>query len=76
VTRDFHGGLCFAGSFARPFGGALADRIGGTRALSVIYAVVAVTLLTVAKGVRPLFGTLAIIVVAMTSLGMGNGAVF
>ncbi|MGA2639006.1 nitrate/nitrite transporter [Methylocella sp.] len=72
----FTAGCVFAGSFARPFGGALADRIGGTRALSVIYAVVAATLLTVAKGVLPAFGTLGVIVVAMTALGMGNGAVF
>ncbi len=72
----FTAGCVFAGSFARPFGGALADRVGGTRALSVIYAVVAVTLLMVARSVLPTFGALAIVIVAMTALGMGNGAVF
>ena len=72
----FTAGCVFAGSFARPFGGALADRVGGTRALSVIYAVVAAMLLTVARGALTTFGALAIVIVAMTALGMGNGAVF
>ncbi len=72
----FTAGCVFAGSFARPFGGALADRIGGTRALSAIYVVVAVMLLIVAKGVLPAYGALAVVILAMAALGMGNGAVF
>ena len=36
-----------------PFGGALADRIGGVRALSLIYAVAAVALVAVSRGVLP-----------------------
>ena len=72
----FTAGCVFAGSFARPFGGALADRIGGTRALSTIYAIVAVTLLAVAGGILPAVVALGVFVVAMTALGMGNGAVF
>src|SRR6185437_6576959 len=48
VTAGYFTAACvFAGSFARPFGGALADRIGGTRALAVVYALVAVALLAV-----------------------------
>jgi len=66
----------FAGSFARPFGGALADRIGGTRALSVIYALVAAMLLAVNQGNLPVAATVAIFVAGMAALGMGNGAVF
>ena len=43
VTAGYFTAACvFAGSFARPFGGALADRIGGTRALSVDLCLVAV----------------------------------
>jgi len=72
----FSAGCVFAGSFARPFGGALADRISGTRSLSVIYAVAAAMLLTLAKSVVPASGALGIVIVAMTALGMGNGAVF
>jgi MFS transporter, NNP family, nitrate/nitrite transporter len=77
VTAGYFTAACvFAGSFARPFGGALADRIGGTRALSVIYAVVAAVLLIVARGALPVFGALGVFIVGMVALGMGNGAVF
>ena len=72
----FTAGCVFAGSFARPFGGALADRIGGTRALSAIYALVAAALLMVAQGVLPAAGALGVVILAMVALGMGNGAVF
>ncbi|MGO9673818.1 MAG: nitrate/nitrite transporter [Methylocella sp.] len=72
----FTAGCVFAGSFVRPFGGALADRIGGTRALSVIFAVAAAALLVIARGVPPAFGALGVVIVASTALGMGNGAVF
>jgi NNP family nitrate/nitrite transporter-like MFS transporter len=72
----FTAGCVFAGSFARPLGGALADRIGGTRALSMIFAIAAVALLVVAKSVLPAFGALSVTIVAMTALGMGNGSVF
>ena len=52
VTAGYFTAACvFAGSFARPFGGYLADRIGGTRALSVVYAIVAAILLLVSRSV-------------------------
>lgn len=77
VNAGYFTAACvFAGSFARPFGGALADRIGGTRALSFVYVFVAAALLTVAKGTLPAVGALAIFIAGMTALGMGNGAVF
>src|SRR5207253_10821700 len=41
--------LCvFAGSLLRPFGGFLADRMGGTRVLGFLYATIAVLLLALA----------------------------
>ncbi|MDB5531886.1 MAG: transporter [Hyphomicrobiales bacterium] len=77
VTAGYFTAACvFAGSFARPFGGALADRIGGTRALLAIYAIVAAVLFIVAKGTLPSSAELAIFMIGMTALGMGNGAVF
>jgi NNP family nitrate/nitrite transporter-like MFS transporter len=42
----------FAGSMVRPLGGALADRIGGIRSLSVMYGVAAVALLIVSTHLR------------------------
>lgn len=77
VTAGYFTAACvFVGSFARPFGGALADGVGGTRALSAIYAIVAVALFMVAKSELPAAAALGVFVVAMTALGMGNGAVF
>lgn len=65
----------FAGSLVRPLGGALADRIGGVKALSVVYAVAALALAAVS--IAPtVAAALAAFVVAMLALGTGNGSVF
>ena len=68
-------GCVFVGSLVRPLGGTMADRIGGIRLLSAVFAVAAVTLagVGIASGVA---GALALFVVAMLALGVGNGAVF
>jgi NNP family nitrate/nitrite transporter-like MFS transporter len=72
----FTAACVFAGSFARPFGGALADRIGGTRSLAFVYLCVAGVLFTVAGGGLSAQATLAVLIAGMSALGMGNGAVF
>lgn len=72
----FTAACVFAGSFARPFGGLLADRIGGTRALLIVYAVIAVTLSAIAQGAMPVTSALAVLLVGMIAFGLGNGAVF
>jgi NNP family nitrate/nitrite transporter-like MFS transporter len=72
----FTAACVFAGSFARPFGGALADHIGGTKSLSIVYLFVAAVLLAVCRSVLPAGATLALFVFGMAALGMGNGAVF
>jgi NNP family nitrate/nitrite transporter-like MFS transporter len=65
----------FAGSLVRPMGGALADRIGGIKTLSVVYIVAAAALVGVSSA--PTLATaLGLFVVAMLALGTGNGAVF
>jgi len=66
----------FVGSLVRPMGGALADRIGGVKALSVVYVVAAVMLAGVAMGPSTVTIALALFAVAMLALGCGNGAVF
>ncbi len=66
----------FAGSFVRPFGGAVADRLGGVRTLSFVYGLVAILLLVISRGVPDLRIALPLIVVTMGALGAGNGAVF
>jgi NNP family nitrate/nitrite transporter-like MFS transporter len=77
ISAGYFTAACvFAGSFARPFGGALADRIGGTRTLSFVYALVAAVLLAISRGNLPVGMALGIFVIGMAGLGMGNGAVF
>jgi NNP family nitrate/nitrite transporter-like MFS transporter len=65
----------FAGSLVRPLGGALADRIGGVKTLSLVYLVAAAALAGV-SGAPSLESALGLFVVAMLALGTGNGAVF
>jgi MFS transporter, NNP family, nitrate/nitrite transporter len=72
----FTAACVFAGSLARPFGGALADRIGGVRTLSFVYTVAAAVLFIISRGVPQVNLVLAIFIAGMAALGMGNGAVF
>jgi NNP family nitrate/nitrite transporter-like MFS transporter len=66
----------FAGSMVRPVGGAVADRIGGIRALSIMYTVAAVALVIVSIGLPVAWMALLAFIGGMLALGMGNGAVF
>ncbi|HAF43125.1 MAG TPA: NarK/NasA family nitrate transporter [Sphingobium sp.] len=68
-------GCVFAGSLVRPMGGALADRIGGVKALMMVYVVAALALAGVAYSTT-LVGALGLFVMAMLALGTGNGSVF
>jgi NNP family nitrate/nitrite transporter-like MFS transporter len=68
--------LCVvAGSFLRPAGGYLADRLGGVRLLTVLYLGVGTLLLGLVVSPPLAWGTLLMLAV-MGLLGMGNGAVF
>ena len=72
----FTAGCVFAGSLVRPLGGAVADRIGGIRALCVLYLVAAAALAMIATGLPAAWQALGVFVVAMLALGMANGSVF
>jgi NNP family nitrate/nitrite transporter-like MFS transporter len=77
VQAGYAGAACvFAGSLVRPFGGALADRIGGVNTLTLVYGVAAAALLALGAGPTSLPLALALFMVAMLALGVGNGAVF
>lgn len=65
----------FAGSLVRPMGGALADSIGGVKALTVVFALAALALVGVSLSAT-FAAALACFVIAMLGLGVGNGAVF
>jgi NNP family nitrate/nitrite transporter-like MFS transporter len=77
ITAGYFTAACvFAGSLVRPLGGAVADRIGGVRSLTVMYAVAALMLGVVSLGLPQSWMALSVFVLAMLALGMGNGAVF
>jgi NNP family nitrate/nitrite transporter-like MFS transporter len=68
--------LCvLAGSFLRPVGGWIADKLGGIRMLLLLYAAIAVLALLIAQ--LPSLGVLmALFLILMACLGLGNGCVF
>jgi NNP family nitrate/nitrite transporter-like MFS transporter len=72
----FTAAAVFAGSLVRPVGGALADRIGGIRALSIMYIVAAIALAVVSLRLPQAWMALAVFIIGMLALGMGNGSVF
>ncbi len=68
--------LCTAtGALLRPVGGAIADRVGGIRALSVFYVIAAAGLVAAASMHLLYFNLIALMVVS-AGLGMANGSVF
>jgi len=77
VVAGFFTAACvFAGSFIRPVGGALADRFGGVRTLSFVYALAAAGLATASFQLPSAWTALAVLMFSMLALGAGNGAVF
>jgi NNP family nitrate/nitrite transporter-like MFS transporter len=77
VTAGFFTAACvFAGSFVRPVGGAIADRFGGVRALTIVYVLAALGLAVASFKMPNAWMALGVIIFIMMSLGAGNGAVF
>jgi MFS transporter, NNP family, nitrate/nitrite transporter len=77
VTAGYFTAACvFAGSLVRPVGGAIADRIGGIRALTIMYIIAAIAITIVSFRLPQAWMALTAFVVGMLALGMGNGSVF
>jgi NNP family nitrate/nitrite transporter-like MFS transporter len=72
----FTAACVFVGSLVRPIGGALADRIGGIKTLSIMYALAAVALVAVSFHPQSVLAALGLFAFAMLAFGMGNGSVF
>lgn len=72
----FTAACVFAGSLVRPMGGMLADRIGGIRTLLTVYSLAGVFLVIVSFGASNAWLALLGFMLAMGTLGFGNGAVF
>jgi NNP family nitrate/nitrite transporter-like MFS transporter len=67
--------VVLSGSFLRPVGGWLSDKIGGYRLLLGLYVGVAGTLMVLST-LPPLAIVITLLFLSMGMLGMGNGAVF
>ena len=77
VTAGYFTAACvLAGSMMRPVGGAMADRIGGIRALTILYVVAAVMLAIASFRLPQAWMALTVFIAGMLALGMGNGSVF
>jgi NNP family nitrate/nitrite transporter-like MFS transporter len=68
--------VVFVGSLVRPLGGAVADRVGGVRALVVLYAVAACAFAAISTGLSTIYLAMPVFLIGMLALGMGNGSVF
>jgi NNP family nitrate/nitrite transporter-like MFS transporter len=66
----------FTGSLLRPVGGAFADRFGGVRTLTSVYALAALLLVAITLSSGSLALTFGLFLLVMGTLGLGNGAVF
>ena len=76
VTAGDLTSLCvISGSFLRPVGGLLADRLGGIRMLSVLYGAAALLALAIAQ-LPALWLAVTFLFLLMGCLGIGNGSVF
>ncbi len=72
---DFTTVVVFFGSFLRPVGGVLSDRIGGHRMLTMLLGGACAAMLGVAT-LPPAMVALLLLAIGMGLLGMGNGSVF
>lgn len=72
---DFTTLVVLSGSFLRPVGGWLADKIGGYRLLLSLFAGIAACLMIVSS-LPPIAAVVPMFFLAMGMLGMGNGAIF
>jgi NNP family nitrate/nitrite transporter-like MFS transporter len=77
VTAGNLTALCvLAGSFCRPLGGLLADRIGGIRSLQILYVGIGAAMAAVSIAPASIVPATGLFLIGMAALGMGNGAVF
>jgi NNP family nitrate/nitrite transporter-like MFS transporter len=65
-----------AGSFLRPIGGALADRLGGIRMLTLLYGVIVASAVGIGFVITNQAAACVLLFIMMGALGMGNGSVF
>lgn len=74
-AADFTTLCVIAGSFFRPVGGYLSDKLGGVNVLMALYAGAGLMLASISF-LPPLYVVLVLLFVGMMCLGAGNGSVF
>ncbi len=74
-SGDFTTLVVLFGSFLRPVGGMLSDRLGGYRMLLILLSAAALCLAGIAT-LPPAYAALGLLAFGMAMLGMGNGSVF
>ncbi|WP_336771667.1 nitrate/nitrite transporter [Paenibacillus sp. MMO-58] len=74
-AADFTTLCVIAGSFFRPIGGYLSDKLGGIKVLMILYTGAAVMLASISS-LPPLYLVIGLLFVGMMCLGAGNGSVF
>lgn len=67
--------VALAGSVSRPFGGWVADRLGGVRVLMLALGGISIVYATMSRLPPPAI-TIPVLFLGMCCLGLGNGAVF
>jgi NNP family nitrate/nitrite transporter-like MFS transporter len=67
--------VALAGSVSRPFGGWVADRLGGVRILTLALGGIAIVYAVMSR-LPPPTVTIPVLFFGMCCLGLGNGAVF
>jgi NNP family nitrate/nitrite transporter-like MFS transporter len=67
--------VTFMGSSLRPVGGFLADKFGGTRMLTILFAVIGILYIAISR-LLPVSITFWLFFLIVSCLGMGNGSVF
>lgn len=75
VAGSVTAAAAFAGSFSRPLGGYIADRVGGAAMLQGLFAAIGMAYLVVA-GAPTISIAAPAIMLTMIALGLGNGVVF
>jgi len=77
VHAGFATAACaFVGGSIRPFGGYLADRLGGIKVLGALYLLAAGALIVLSFSIPSFWVELVVFLVVMSAFGMGDGAVF
>jgi len=75
TAGDFVTLVVFAGSFVRPIGGYLADKIGGPRMLVYLFGFITLTL-TLVGMLPPVYIALTLLFITLLFLGAANGSMF